>query len=376
MGACFGAGFGLEYPLWFAPKGKKPIEKVTFRRSNAFPIVGEECRAVRESVGIIEITGYAKYEVTGAGAETWLSHVLANRMPQAGKLALTPMLNDQGKLIGDFTVAKLSSERFYIFGSGAAEEYHMRWWHSHLPADGSVSIRPLTSELTGLSIAGPQARALLACVTDADVSNDAMPFLSFREMDLGLVPALIGRVSFTGDLGYEIWVRSDYLTTLHGVLVEAGKDLGLRHFGTRALLSLRLEKNWGTWAREYRPIYGPFEAGLDRFVSLKKNDFIGRDAAMKERETGGKLRLLAFTVDTRDVDVIGDEPIWHQGKVIGWITSGGYAHFAQKSVALGYVPKEIAGDDDGYEIEIIGKRYKARPQREPLFDPSGSRMRG
>jgi dimethylglycine dehydrogenase len=171
-------------------------------------------------------------------------------------------------------------------------------------------------------------------------------------------------------------VRSDYLTTLHSALIQAGESSGLRHFGTRALLSLRLEKNWGTWAREYRPIYGPLEAGLERFVSLKKNDFVGRDAAMKERESGGKLRLLAFTVETRDVDVIGDEPIWHDGKVIGWVTSGGYAHYVQKSVALGYVPKEIAASDEGFEIEIIGKRYPARPQREPLFDPSGSRMRG
>ncbi|MBL8906635.1 MAG: GcvT family protein [Rhizobiales bacterium] len=376
MGACFGAGFGLEYPLWFAPKGKKPVEKVTFRRSNAFPIVGEECRAVRESVGICEVTGYAKYEITGSGAEAWLSFILANRMPPKGKLALTPMLNREGKLIGDFTVAKAADERFYIFGSGAAEEYHMRWWQSQLPADGSVAVRPLTTELTGLSIAGPKARALLSRITDADVSNEAMPFMAFREMDLGLVPAKVGRVSFTGDLGYEIWVRSDYLTTLHSLLTQAGDSSGLRHFGTRALLSLRLEKNWGTWAREYRPIYGPLEAGLERFVSFKKNDFIGRDAAMKERESGGTLRLVAFTVDTRDVDVIGDEPIWHQGKVVGWVTSGGYAHYVQKSVALGYVPKDIAVSDEGFEIEIIGKRYAARPQREPLFDPSGSRMRG
>jgi dimethylglycine dehydrogenase len=159
------------------------------------------------------------------------------------------------------------------------------------------------------------------------------------------------------------------------MIVEAGEDLGLRHFGTRALLSLRLEKNWGTWAREYRPIYGPLEAGLERFVSFKKNDFIGRDAALKEKETGGALRLLPFTVETKDVDVIGDEPVWHEGKVVGWVTSGGYAHFAGKSVALGYVPREVAAANDRFEIEIIGKRYKARPQREPLFDPSGNRMR-
>ena len=375
MGACFGVSYGLEQALWFAPKGKKAGEKATFRRSNAFPIIGEECRAVRRSAGIFEISGYAKYEVTGPGAETWLSFVLANRMPQKSRIALTPMLNQNGKLIGDFTIAKADEERFYIFGSGAAESYHMRYWQELLPKDGSVDVRPLTTELTGLSIAGPQSRSLLQKLTDEDMSNDGLPFMTFREMDLGPVPVKVGRLTFTGDLGYEIWCRSDYLIRLHDLLMEAGKDLELRPFGGRALMSLRLEKNWGTWAREYRPIYGPLEAGLGRFVDFRKNDFIGRDAAMAEKETNGRLRLTTFTVDTEDVDVIGDEPIYHDGKVLGWVTSGGYAHYGQKSVAMGYVPKEAAESEDGFEIEIIGRRYPARPQREPLFDPKGERMR-
>jgi dimethylglycine dehydrogenase len=189
------------------------------------------------------------------------------------------------------------------------------------------------------------------------------------------VPAKVGRISFTGDLGYEMWCRSDYLLKLHDILTEEGAAFELKPFGGRALLSLRLEKNWGTWAREYRPIYGPYEAGLGRFVSLKKNDFVGRDAALAEKERGGERRLLSFTVETKAVDVIGDEPIWHDGTVAGWITSGGYAHWAGKSVAMGYVPAALAGAEDGFEIEIIGKRYPARPQREPLFDPAGMRMR-
>ncbi len=376
MNACFGASFGLEQALWFAPKGKKPVEKVTFRRSNAFPIVGAECRAVRESAGLMEISGYAKYEITGTDAETWLSRMLANRMPPKGKLALTPMLNAAGKLIGDFTVAKAADDRFYIFGSGVAEQYHMRWFEAHLPADGRVSVRALSSGLCGLTVAGPMARNLMAKATGEDFSTAAMPFLSFREMDIGLVPAKVGRISFTGDLGYEIWVGNDYLLTLHDVLTRAGAEFGLAHFGGRALMSLRLEKNWGTWAREYRPIYGPYEAGLGRFVSLKKNDFNGRDGALREKEQGGKQALVTFCVDTKNVDVIGDEPIWHDGKVIGWVTSGGYAHWAQKSVAMGYVPKDIAGAESGFEIEIIGKRHAAHPQRQPLFDPDGARMRG
>jgi dimethylglycine dehydrogenase len=376
MGACFGVSYGLEQALWFAPKGKKPIEKATFRRSNAFATIGDECRAVRSDAGLLEISGYAKYEFTGPGTETWLSSVLANRMPQKGRISLSPMLSTKGKLIGDFTVAKADAERFYVFGSGAAETYHLRYWHQLLPADGSVGVRPLTSELTGLSIAGPQSRALLQSLIDEDISNGALPFMAFRETNLGPVPVKIGRLTFTGDLGYEIWCRSDYLIGLHDLLTEAGRRYGLRPFGSRALMSLRLEKNWGTWAREYRPIYGPYEAGLDRFVDARKNEFIGREAAIAERDGGGKLRLVTFCVETTNVDVIGDEPIYHGGTVIGWVTSGGYAHHAQRSVAMGYVPKEVAASDEGFEIEIIGRRFPAWPQREPLFDPKAERMRG
>ena len=375
MGAFFGVSYGVENALWFAPEGKKAEEAVTFRRSEAFDIVGDECRAVRSSVGVLEISGYAKYEITGSGAEGWLSHMLANKVPAKGRMTLAPMLKEDGKLIGDFSLAKADDERFYIFGSGAAENYHMRWFEQHLPDDGSVKVHAFGLEMCGLSIAGPNSQKLLAKLTDADVSTSALPFMSFREMDLGLVPAKLARVSFTGDLGYEIWVKAEYLTTLHTMIMEAGEEFSIKPVGGRALLSLRLEKNWGTWAREYRPIYGPFEAGLGRFVALSKNDFIGREAAAKEKETGGQRALTVFTVHGNEVDVIGDEPIYHNGECVGWITSGGYAHAAGQSVAIGFVPTEVASETDGFEIEILGQNYKASPQQDPLFDADASHMR-
>ena len=332
---------------------------------------------MRSGVAMMEISGFAKYEVTGAGAEGWLSHMLANRMPRQGRLTLTPMLNDNGGLIGDFTVAKVSDERFYIFGSGVAESYHMRWFGAHLPDDGTVDVRALSTDLLGLSIAGPKARDLLATVTSEDVSSEAMPFLSFRHMELGMVPAMVGRISFTGDLGYEIWVGADYQLALYDLLSAAGAGFGLKPFGLRALDSLRLEKSWGTWAREYRPLYDPFEAGLERFVDEKKNEFIGRDAALKARDSGtGRRRLVTFVVEAEDADVGGDEPIFQGGKVVGWVTSGGYAHHAEASVALGYVPAELAGSTDAFSIEILGQERAARIQHEPLFDPKAERMRG
>ena len=373
-GAVFGVSYGLEYPLWFAPAGMEPAEEVTFKRSNAHGPIGEECAAVRNAVGLIETSSFAKYEVTGPDAEGWLSHLLANRMPREGRIVLTPMLNPEGKLIGDFTVAKADPERFYLFGSGPAEDYHMRWFEAHLPEAG-VTVRSLRSELLGFSVAGPKSRELLQRLTPEDLSNVAFPFMSFRELDLGMVPVKLGRLTFTGDLGYEIWVKAEYQLALYELLLDAGKDLGLRQFGTRALGALRLEKSFGTWAREFRPIYGPFEAGLDRFVALGKNDFIGRDAALREKQEGPRRRLATFTVGDTDVDVIGDEPVWHDGEVVGWVTSGGYAHHIGKSVALAYIPAGLAAATDGFEIEILGERKPAAISLQPLFDPQGKRMR-
>ena len=375
-GAVFGETYGMEAPLWFAGSGEAAADIVSFRRSNDFAAVAREVEAVRSRVGLFEASGFAKYSVTGPGAELWLSRLLANRMPRQGRLVLSPMLNPKGRLIGDFTVAKAGPERFFIFGSGPAEKYHMRWFEQHLPADGSVAVQALGLGLVGLMIAGPASRQLLQAVTDADVSAEAFRFLDFRAMEIGPVPVTVGRISFTGDLGYELWMAPEYQVAAFDLLMQAGEPLGLAPFGSRALNSLRLEKNFGTWAREYRPIYGPFEAGLGRFVDFSKNDFIGRDAALKEKEAGGERQLVALSLEATDADAFGNEPIWHDGEVVGWATSGGYAHGAQRSVALGYLPRAVAARPGRLEVEILGERLPARILAEPLFDPAGARMRG
>jgi dimethylglycine dehydrogenase len=372
--AVFGASFGLEYPLWYAPAGTAPVEEITYHRSNAHAHVGAECRAVREAVGLIETSGYAKYEVSGPGAEAFLNHVLPNRMPALGRIVLSPMLNDRGKLIGDFTVARIGPDMFHVFGSGPAEQYHMRWWESYLPPSG-VTLRSLRSSLMGLSIAGPNARALLASMTAEDLSTEAFPFMSYKRMDVGMIPAFVGRISFTGDLGYELWVTPDNQVALYETLLAAGGAFGLKHVGLRALNSLRLEKGFGTWAREYRPIYGPFEAGLGRFVNFKKGDFIGRDAALREKESGGTFKLVTLIVEEFGADVVGDEPVAFDGNTVGWVTSGGYAHWSGKSVALAYVPAALAQRNDAFEIEVLGAARRAIITSEPPFDPSGARMR-
>jgi dimethylglycine dehydrogenase len=378
QGAVMGDSWGLETPLWFAPKGVKARDVVSFRRSNDFKHVKAEVLNCRKNVGVTEIANFAKYRFTGSGAEAFLSRMMTNKMPKTGRIVLTPMLNPQGKLIGDFTIANAAAETFYMWGSSQAQKYHMRWLERHLPTDGSVHIHRFDMGLVGLSIAGPRSRDVLAQLTDEDVSNTAFKFMDHRAMDIANVPALINRVTYTGDLGYEIWVAPEYQRRLYEAIMAAGKPHKIRNFGMRALLSMRLEKNFPTWYRELRPIYGGFEAGMDRFIDLTKNDFVGRDAAMAEKHNGGTLRRVAMIVKAKDADVLGDEPIWHNGKVVGWVTSGGFAHFVNMSMAQGYVPKELATDvgDGAFEIEIMGEMRKATISTEPPFDPEGKRMRG
>ena len=253
----------------------------------------------------------------------------------------------------------------------------MRWFERHLPKDGSVTLRRLDLSLVGLSIAGPRSRQLLQRLTDEDVSNQAFRFLDHRSMEVANVPTMINRVTYTGDLGYEIWVTPEYQRRLYSQIMAAGADLGIVNFGMRALLCLRLEKNFPTWYRELRPIYGAYEGGMERFVDLAKPDFIGKEAAAADHAGADKLRRVSFTVDATDADVLGDEPIWHDGKVIGWVTSGGYGHFVDRSLAQGYVPKALATHTSAgaFEIEILGERRKATIITAALFDPQGARMR-
>jgi len=373
-GAQFGAVYGLEVPQWFAPDGTSDV--FSWRRSVDFDHVGDEARAVRSAVGLGDISGFAKYEVSGDGAIKWLDRILAAKIPAVGRMTLAPMLKQDGKIIGDFSLARLGETQFLIIGSGLAETYHMRWFLSHLPKDGTVTVKSLGLDLVGLTLAGPKARDVLQKCCRVDLSHGSMPFMAVRKMDVGMVPAIVGRVSYTGDLGYEIWVKPAHLVRLYDDLIAAGGEFDIRPFGARALNALRLEKNYGSWGREYRPLYGPIELGLERFVAYDKPaDFIGKSGALAERETGGSKRLISLAVAAVDADVIGDEPVSIDGAVVGWVTSGGYAHTSQTSVALAMVPKAVATRDKGWQIELLGQTLDATLISEPLFDANAGRMR-
>lgn len=400
--AVWGDSFGLETPLWFQQPGLEPLEEVTFGRSNSWGQVQQEVMAVRTGVGIMETTGFSKFLFEGPRAREYLDSIITNRTPEPGRMTLAPMVNHNGKLVGDLTVGCLGptpgeamgpattitggatqnigeSEQFVVFGSGVAERFYERWFDQHLPHDGSVRYRTLGWDMCGLSIAGPSSRSLLERLTGTDVSNEGFRFMDFRRLNLAMVPVWCGRISFSGDLGYEFWMPASRQRKVFELLCSHGADLGIRLFGTHALNSLRLDKGFGGWGREYRPVYTPYEAGLDRFVKLDKGPFIGAEALEAAKAQGPERRLLTWTVETdaglAGADVIGDEPIWHDGEVVGWVTSGGYSHFSQASVAMGYVPAALEGSVGSFEIEIVGVRRNATLVQRCLWDHGGERMR-
>ncbi len=374
-GAAMGANFGLEHPLWFAPRGVAPTETPTYRRSEAFGIVKAECRAVRAGVGLYETSNYGKYEVTGRGARAWLDHIFASRIPSPGRLALAPMLNPAGRIMGDLSIACLDTNRFMIVGSGFAEEFHMRWWQSSMPPD-DVSLRSAASTWVGVSIAGPRSRELLQSLVRADLSAAAFKLFHVMETAVGLAPTILTRAGFTGELGYELWTTPDYFLTLYEELCEAGAHLGLVHFGGRALSSLRLEKGYGSFNKDFRPDYTAAETGLDRFVDFSKAEFVGRAAAVAERATGPRRRFVVMEVEAGDADVVGYESIIKDGDAVGYVTSGAYGHCINKSLAAGYVPSELARDGEELIIEILGEPCAAQLRLAPLYDPQGLRLRG
>ncbi len=374
--AVFGAAYGMEAVNYFAPPGEPLHEVPSFRRSNAFAATAQECRAVRRTVGINEIHNFGKYAVSGPGAFDWLNRILAGRLPKVGRLTLTPMLSPKGRLIGDFTVSRLAEQLFQVTGSYGAQAYHLRWFQAHLPPQG-VSLSNISRHRLGFQIAGPRSRDLLARLVGEDVGNRAFPFMSVRRMDIGGCRAIVQRVSYTGDLGYEIYVDAPQQIALYGLLAEAGADLDLRPFGMRAMMSLRLEKGFGSWLREFKPDYMPAETGMDRFVAYDKPlGFIGKTAAIEERTAGPRRKLCTFVVDARDADVCGDEPIFVDEEVVGFVTSGGYAHYVEKSAAIGFLPVDLIDVNREVAIEILGEMRPAKVSLEALFDPRGLRMRG
>ncbi len=373
-GAVMGVSFGLEHALWFAGDHEDAHEEPTFARNRSHPYVAREVQAVRSAVGTIEIANYGKHEVKGPDARAFLSRVLAGRLPRPGRVALSPMLFADGRLCGDLTVTCLSDEHFLLLGSGATQEMHRRWFEAHI-GDERVQYANISDRLHGFAICGPRSRQLLTRLCREDVSAQALKFRDACVTFVGGVPAYLLRLSFTGELGYEIYCEPQFHLALWEQIEACGADLGLMPFGARALMSLRLEKLWGVWTLDYRPDYTPAESGLDAFIDWER-DFIGRAAALRARAAGPPRHLVGLLVDVDDRDVVGDEAILSNGVCVGHVTSGGYAHRIGHSMAMGYMRAEYAREGTLLEIEINGAPCSARVLTRPPYDPDGGRMRG
>lgn len=374
--AVFGVSYGLETPLWFAPQGQNPIETATFYRSNAFVTVSEECAAVRNDVGLYDGSGFAKYEVTGPGAYAWLDKLFASELPAIGRARLAPLLSETGRLMGDLTILRPEDTRFLVTGSGYLQEWHLRWFEDRLPKDGSVRIANASDGLSMLAIAGPKARELVTRLIGEEATSRTSAFMSVGTGEAGIVPVLLARISLTGEYGYEIYADSMHLRSLYLMALEAGKDLGLREFGMWAMLSLRMEKSYGIWSREFGPEYSPIACNIARFIAFDKGDFIGKEAVTAERSRKQTHKLVTLEINAVDADAAGYEPILVGDRVIGFTTSGCFGHTVQKSLAMGYMEVDHIAPDIAYAVDILGERRAARLLTEAAYDPRGDRPRG
>jgi dimethylglycine dehydrogenase len=370
QGALFGQVAGWEVPLWFARDRADARETPTFRRSDAFARVGEECRAVRQQVGLFDASSYSKIEVTGAHAALWLDRIIANQVPAVGRLAISPMLTPTGRVLGDVSVLRTDEDRILIIGSPAAETVYLRWLKQH--AASGITIRSVSHQFAGVSLSGPHSRDILAMLTSADVSATGLPFLRLKHMTIGLAATLVARVSYTGELGYEVYTDPASARPVYEAIHEAGRRWGLRNFGVRALNSLRLEKAYGAWGREYSQDVGPDAAGLGHLVRRNKGSFIGRDALPEAAQPPSR-RLTLLQIDTTDVDCAGGEAVLFEGAAIARLTSGAHSYSFNCGLGLAYLPAADAGDR--LEVEILGTRHRARPLVDAPYDPRGRRLR-
>ena len=371
-GARMGQAFGLEHALWFADSPEDAWEDPTFERNRSHDYVAREVEAVRSGVGGIEIANFAKHEIKGPGAREWLNQTMAGHIPKPGRITLTPMLTGKGRLYGDLTVACLGEEHFMLFGSGAMQDAHSRFFAQTL-TDG-VWHENQTSDWHGIALSGPKSRKLLQRITRLDVSEGAFKFRDSVRTFVGGVPVILNRISFSGELGYEVYCRPQYLLVLSEAIEEAGADLGYRWYGNRALMSLRLEKGWGAWGLEFRPDFNAVESGMDAFINWNK-DFVGKAATEEFIAEGVERKLVTLTINT-PIDVTLDEAVLVGGEAVGYITSGSYAHHVGQSMAMAYVAIPHAEAGAKVKVEILGDLHDAEIMGAPVYDPNGGRMRG
>ncbi len=380
-GAVFGQRFGWERPNWFAPQGTERKDVYSFRRSNWFEPVGNEVRTIRENVGVIELSAFSKFEVEGPGARAFLDRLVANVIPKKlGGITLAHALNPSGSIRSEFTISRLADglwgERFFLISSGAAHDYDLDFLQKHLPRDGSVILKDTTTQYGVFVLAGPNARKVLEKLADADVSNEAFPWLTLQEMTVGFAPGVRAlRVNFVGSLGWELHHPIEYQNHLYDAIMEAGKEFDIGLAGMRAMDSLRLEKSYRLWGTDLNAENSALEAGLNRFVRLNKGEFTGRDALVRQQEEGVPNTYCTIEIDADDADPFGNEPVFMDGEVVGRGTAGGYGHYVGKSLMLGYVKSDFAEVGRDCEVRVLDQRRPARIIAESPYDPENAALR-
>ncbi len=377
QGAVFGSKFGWERPNWFAPAGADPLDRPSFGRPNWFEQVGAEHRAVRERVALIDVSSFSKFEVSGPGAFGFLQGLAANDLDKPpGAVVYTQLCNEAGGIEADLTITRRTEECFYIVTGSGFGVRDGGWIRGHLPNDGSVTFREVTPATSVINLCGPDSRAVLEKVAEGEVGNAAFPFMTAREIRIGYAPVLALRLTYVGELGYELHVPSDYAAHLYETLWEAGNEFGIANAGYRVIDTLRMEKGYLYWGADITPDYSPYEAGLGFCVKLGKGEFLGREALVRIKADGLRQKLCAFTLD-RPAPVHGGEAILRAGKVLGVTTSGNFGHTLGKSIVFGYLPIEAAGPNDSgedYEIEAFCERIPAKRHGRPLYDPERARI--
>ena len=371
-GAQWGVSYGLEVPLYFAKEGF--TETPTLKRSNAFSIVKEECLLVRNNVGLLDISGFSRFEITGSKAETWLNNILATALPEQGRARLAVMLSESGRLKGDLTLFNWGDGTWWLMGSYHLRAWHLRWFHGHL-IEG-VSVKDISDDVVGFSISGPNSRKILEKLTHDDVTNKSFPFLACQQMDIGLVKTKIARLSVAGELGYEFNCHNSVHQTLRETILEAGSELGMGEYGFNALQSLRLEKSFGIWNYEFTHGYTPRMTKMDRWIDWEKKDFIGKESAFLEKQEQPKNHILAtIEIDESGADASGFEPIWKNGIRVGFVTSGGFGHYIDKSIALCLINPEFAQVGTELMVHVVGVERSAIVIPDSPYDPNGLKLR-
>jgi 4-methylaminobutanoate oxidase (formaldehyde-forming) len=380
-GAVFGSKLGWERPNWFAPKGVEARDIYSMGRQNWFDAVGAEHKHCREAVGIFDQSSFAKFELTGKDAAKALDYICANHVTKApGRLTYTQLLNSRGGIEADLTVARLAEDRFYIVTGTGFRTHDGAWIADHLPK-GDVTLTDITEDWGTLSLMGPKAREVLARVTDADVSNAAFPFGHAREITIAGTTVRALRVTYVGELGWELHIPLSATGTVFDALMQAGAAHGIRPLGYRAIESLRLEKGYRAWSADITPNDTPVEAGLGWAVKLGKPiDFLGRAALEAVAAKPLTKRLMGFTTDAPDAVLVGRETILRDGEAVGYLTSGGYGYTVGKSIGYGYVKRAEGVSDDWltsgrYDLVIANEVVPARLLTEAAYDPSNAKVK-